>query len=366
VPLVTGARIARERPFVGGVEITLAWFDPEVYRGAINKYNIYVTYSETDTPTVLVSPSKSPVSMIIPVAVTQKITLKIQTVLKNGQVSDLLNSPTVSTTLSALENLVTVVDVNVIVADAIAAADIPGLVDDAIAAYDFSAIIDPAVDAAITAEDIPGQIATAITAADIPGQVDDAITALDIPGMIDDAITAEDIPGQIAAGITAADIPGQVDDAITAADIPGQVAAAVAALAVNYIPAVPTTDVISFASTSDSATLLSTSVDGKLIGFGWRVLTTMTFAGGASSASVAIVNGATTSTIPMYTSSALNAAFQASLTANNTAGGITAGDVFFMPLDGEFTGTTSVTVTSAAAAANAGSLQVSLFYATKL
>lgn len=272
VPVATAIKVKRSLPSTTGVAITLTWINPERDFDKVSKYNIHVITEDTVVPTVYSAPTKSPWQFTVPLARSQRVILKVQTVLWNGQVSDIEIAPTVS--------------LNVTLA----------------AGEDIDALIDAAIAAAI-------------------------------PGIVDDVV---------------AEITPLLD--------------------MNYIPAVPVTSVLDFNVATDTASLLSTSTDGKLVGIGIRVLTTLTAGGGANTCNITITNGATTTIIPVYSgSTVLNPALLAVIAPTTSAGGITSGDSFFIPLgDAEFTGTTSVVVDTTGQAANTGSVQVTLLYATKL
>lgn len=101
VPLVNSLKIARVTPYSGGTKVTLTWIDPEDYRDAISTFRVYMTSRDNPTPTMVAEPVKSPVVLTIPSTDTaQKVTLRVQTALRNGQVSAFEFSPTASVSVS--------------------------------------------------------------------------------------------------------------------------------------------------------------------------------------------------------------------------------------------------------------------------
>lgn len=97
VPLVNSLKITKVTPYSGGTKLTLTWIDPEDYRDAISTFRVYMTSLDNPTPTMLAEPVRSPVVITIPSTGTaQKVTLRVQTALRNGQVSEFQYSPTAS------------------------------------------------------------------------------------------------------------------------------------------------------------------------------------------------------------------------------------------------------------------------------
>lgn len=96
VPRAKSPKVTKVTSSTDGVTVTLTWLSPEKDFSLISSYNLYVTTEDSLTPTIYSSPSQSPWTFKIPLARSQKIVIQIQTVLWNGQVSDLGVSPTTS------------------------------------------------------------------------------------------------------------------------------------------------------------------------------------------------------------------------------------------------------------------------------
>jgi hypothetical protein len=99
IPLVSGLKITRLDFFSGTMRVFLTWTDPERYRDVIDRFQVYVSFVGT-TPTVVAEARNSPA--IFDLARTgnkQTVNFRVQTILKNGEVSDFDFSPTATSLL---------------------------------------------------------------------------------------------------------------------------------------------------------------------------------------------------------------------------------------------------------------------------
>lgn len=97
VPFVYGLRVAKRRSYLGGTEFTLTWLEPEGLTN-VSHYNVYVTglLDNNKTPQGPSTVQRSPAVIRLVNGDISRISFIVQTQLKNGMVSDLLESPTVS------------------------------------------------------------------------------------------------------------------------------------------------------------------------------------------------------------------------------------------------------------------------------
>lgn len=99
VPLVSGLKITRLEFFPSDMRVFLTWTDPDRYRDVIDRFQIYVAFAGT-TPTVIAETRKSPAIFDLPrKGFQQTINFRVQTILKNGEVSDFDFSPTATARL---------------------------------------------------------------------------------------------------------------------------------------------------------------------------------------------------------------------------------------------------------------------------
>jgi hypothetical protein len=99
VPIVTGLRILKINNYFGGTEITLQWNEPPNVFRSVNGYNVYVRNlnGESTKPQGPFFARGSPATVRLVTSETTTVVLTVQTVLKNGQTSELGASPSVST-----------------------------------------------------------------------------------------------------------------------------------------------------------------------------------------------------------------------------------------------------------------------------
>ncbi len=97
VPFITGLKVAKRRSYLAGTEFTLTWQEPEGLTN-ISHYNIYVTglLDNNKTPQGPSTVQRSPAVLRLVSGAVSRISFIVQTQLKNGMVSDLRESPTVS------------------------------------------------------------------------------------------------------------------------------------------------------------------------------------------------------------------------------------------------------------------------------
>lgn len=97
VPFVTGLRVLKRRTYLAGTEFTLTWQEPEGLTN-IAHYNVYVTglLDNNKTPQGPSTVQRSPAVIRLVSGSLSRISFIVQTQLKNGMVSDLRESPTVS------------------------------------------------------------------------------------------------------------------------------------------------------------------------------------------------------------------------------------------------------------------------------
>lgn len=96
VPFVTNLRLLQTTPLVGSTQFVIGFNEPTTSQDQIDHYNIFIggltgNINQLSAPVVA---NASPVTVTVPVSSTQILIFKVQTVLKNGLVSDLLASPT--------------------------------------------------------------------------------------------------------------------------------------------------------------------------------------------------------------------------------------------------------------------------------
>lgn len=98
VPLVQGLELLRTQSYQGGTQFTLVWSTPPRFRNQIDHYNVYVKglYDNSETPQGPWTVQESPGQIKVNARTAVPVTLIVQTVLKNGMVSDLPSSPAVS------------------------------------------------------------------------------------------------------------------------------------------------------------------------------------------------------------------------------------------------------------------------------
>ena len=98
VPRVTNLTNPRTQTWMGGTQFTLIWDEPEVSRNAISHFNIYVInlLDANEAPLGPWTAARSPAEIYIPIRQQTPCTLIVQTVLKNGLVSNLNDSPAIS------------------------------------------------------------------------------------------------------------------------------------------------------------------------------------------------------------------------------------------------------------------------------
>ena len=96
VPTVTGIKVEQIIPYPGGTQFILSWSDPTSFADSVDHYNIYVkgvpgavSYNGSAT-------KSSPGIIYVPISVVVPLIFTIQTVLKNGLLSDINFSPTTS------------------------------------------------------------------------------------------------------------------------------------------------------------------------------------------------------------------------------------------------------------------------------
>ena len=97
VPFVTGLKIMKRRAYLGGTEFTLTWQEPEGISN-ISHYNVYVVglLDNNKTPQGPATVQRSPAVVRLVSGALTRLSFIVQTSLKNGMVSDLRESPTVS------------------------------------------------------------------------------------------------------------------------------------------------------------------------------------------------------------------------------------------------------------------------------
>jgi hypothetical protein len=105
VPLVTGLKTIRAHSFSGGTEFVISWLDVELPN--VNGYNVYVTglLSDNKQPALVGLFKRSPAQFRVESNIATQVTFTVQTVLNNGMVSELSQSPsctglTISPTIS--------------------------------------------------------------------------------------------------------------------------------------------------------------------------------------------------------------------------------------------------------------------------
>lgn len=99
VPLVSGLKVTRMDFYTSNMRVFLTWQDPEKYRDVIDRFQVYVSFVGT-TPSVIAESRNSPAIFdLARTGTKQKVTYRVQTILKNGEVSDFDFSPTTTTLL---------------------------------------------------------------------------------------------------------------------------------------------------------------------------------------------------------------------------------------------------------------------------
>ena len=100
VPFVTYAQVVNVHATTGGNQVIMVWEDAKGKN--IDSYNIYyILGAGTIAQAVFAtSAGKSPAKFSLPASLTGPITFFVQTVMKNGQTSDLESSPTCTATLT--------------------------------------------------------------------------------------------------------------------------------------------------------------------------------------------------------------------------------------------------------------------------
>ena len=100
VPFVKNLIVARTQRYSGGTQFTLIWDDPEEFRSQIDHFNIYALglYDDEFTPQGPWQSPASPAEVQIDTNAIRRITLIVQTELKNGMKSALPLSPSVGVT----------------------------------------------------------------------------------------------------------------------------------------------------------------------------------------------------------------------------------------------------------------------------
>lgn len=117
VPVISGLRLERVDPTLGGVTVILSWEEPStISLSRIAEYRAYVIGLEgTSKPQGPFSSKTSPLVLTLSTSTSSVLTVVVQTVLKSGLVSDLETSPSV--TFDAIPAALTNADTEVVTYD---------------------------------------------------------------------------------------------------------------------------------------------------------------------------------------------------------------------------------------------------------
>ena len=98
IPIVSNLRILRTQSYFGGTQFSLAWDEPTRALNIISHFNVYVLGLLTNNAQPLgpFTTRRSPAEIRVQAETATTVTFVVQTVLLNGQVSDIANSPSVS------------------------------------------------------------------------------------------------------------------------------------------------------------------------------------------------------------------------------------------------------------------------------
>ena len=102
IPAVKALKVARTQPWFGGTQVTLTWIEPEDTR-FINGFNVLVTgvLDDNQQPLGPYFVKRSPIQIRLQTQTAARPTFTVQTLLANGQTSDVSLSPSVSTSIEA-------------------------------------------------------------------------------------------------------------------------------------------------------------------------------------------------------------------------------------------------------------------------
>lgn len=119
VPIVTGLKVDKVADYFGGTQITVSWLD--VDSKFVNGYNVYVQNLSDDNPKPQgpYFTTASPATVRLVTNQSTVAVLTVQTLLNNGQTSEITFSPSVTATISAAASSPDDFDPNTIPVDAI-------------------------------------------------------------------------------------------------------------------------------------------------------------------------------------------------------------------------------------------------------
>lgn len=98
VPIVSGLRVTKVVPYLGGAEVTLAWREPEIHQGQLSHFNIYTQglFSDSRVQQGPATARRSPATLRLSTNQNTVAVFTVQTVLKSGLMSLIQVSPSVS------------------------------------------------------------------------------------------------------------------------------------------------------------------------------------------------------------------------------------------------------------------------------
>jgi hypothetical protein len=103
VPVVSNVSLQQTQGLVGSTRFTLSWTDAAVTGTKVSHYNIYAKQmvNQNQQPVLVGAVAKSPADIILQTDQGTAVTFFIQTVLENGYSSDVLSSPTISSSVNS-------------------------------------------------------------------------------------------------------------------------------------------------------------------------------------------------------------------------------------------------------------------------
>lgn len=98
VPIVSGLRVTKVVPYLGGAEVTIAWREPENYPKQLSHFNIYTQglFSDSKVQQGPATSRRSPATLRLSTNQNTVAVFTVQTVLKSGLMSLIQVSPSVS------------------------------------------------------------------------------------------------------------------------------------------------------------------------------------------------------------------------------------------------------------------------------